>query len=146
MAKATELSLRVGTRIRQRRKELRLTQKQLAHAMIQAAATIDEPSAADPQRVSDWERGYNVPSERYLRQLVLALKVPDASYFYEAPERPDLLDELAPPPAEDRLDRIEGTLNGLIERLVADKVIRAVAKDTGTTQRAPRAKHRKPAA
>lgn len=117
---ASDMSRRIGLRIRQRRVEMGLTQKQVAVRM----ATPD----LDKQRLSDWERGHNKPSERYLKELVAALEVPDVSYFYEDPEQPDVLDALGsdgsgPSPEtnaaaiaelNERLDRIEGKLDQLL--------------------------------
>lgn len=119
---ASQMGLRIGARIRARRDELGLTQKQVARAMNEAAADDDQQSAADAQRVSDWERGYNKPSERYLRQLVAALQVPDLTYFFEEPEQPDVLASLAP---------ANGDQADLLGRLIAiEKKLDQLALDT----------------
>jgi transcriptional regulator with XRE-family HTH domain len=86
---AGEIAARFGQRIRQRRDELRLTQKQVA---MRIGALLPE-MAMDKQRVSDWERGANTPSDRYRDALVTALEVDDISYFLlpaEKIETPDL--------------------------------------------------------
>lgn len=80
---ATEMSRQVGRRIRQRRLEMNLKQRQLADLL--------ESDAVDGQRVSDWERGVNQPSERYLKMLA-AVMDRDVAWFYEKEtETPDLL-------------------------------------------------------
>lgn len=93
---AGELAKGVGRRIRARRDELRLTQKQVAARMREAAkASGENEPAVDAQRISDWERACNTPSERYLGLLVRALEVEDLTYFYAeeplARETPDAL-------------------------------------------------------
>lgn len=108
---ASEIAARIGRRLRQRRDELGLTQKQVAKAM---------PSPdVEPQRISDWERGYNKPTERYLNELVIALKVPDISWFYETEEQdeetPDVLGALNGNSTQ--LDRIERAIKNLDEQV-----------------------------
>ena len=126
---ASQMGLRIGAQIRKRRTELGLTQKQVARAMNEAAAEDDEQSAADAQRVSDWERGYNKPSERYLRQLVAALQVPDVTFFFEEPDQPDVLESLA----TDGATALNGELAGLLGRLTAiETKLEQLALDTET--------------
>jgi len=74
---AGETAKRIGERIRDRRLELGLNQRQLAERIPN--------DAVNNQRVSDWERGVHQPSERHLKQLATALEV-DVAYFYIAPE------------------------------------------------------------
>lgn len=79
---ASEIALRFGQRLRQRRLEMGLKQPQLA-ALI---APYVPARAVDKQRVSDWERGVNLPEDDYKEAIVAATGVPDISYFYEPSE------------------------------------------------------------
>jgi transcriptional regulator with XRE-family HTH domain len=112
---AGEVALRFGQRMRQRRRELELTQKQVAARMPSGAP--DGP--VDAQRISDWERGYNEPTDRYKLELIAALDVPDVSYFYETVEldTPDLAEALGETGDDDRLKRIESKLDLLLVAL-----------------------------
>lgn len=92
MAKAqTE---RLGRRIRERRDELELTQKQLAALMT------DSPSV-DAQQISNWERGKHKPSDDNLEILAGALDTTIAD-LYSGPvserkpkgETPDLMGQV----------------------------------------------------
>lgn len=113
---ATELAQRVGERIRARREELGLSQRQVADRM---------PDAVSNQHVSNWERAVNQPSPRYLPKLAEALEV-DIGYFHIAPasapaiETPDPFD--ATPKwasrLEGKVDRLLVLLDGLGERPV----------------------------
>jgi transcriptional regulator with XRE-family HTH domain len=87
---AGEMAERIGARIRERRKELGLNQRQLADRL--------ESDAVDNQRVSDWERGVHKPSERYMAAIAKALDR-DVAWFYENPEAgtPDLMGSLGDP-------------------------------------------------
>lgn len=70
---ATEMSLRVGRRIRQRREELGIrTQRELADL-------IPSPSVTN-QTVNKWEQGVNEPGPKYKMLLAEALQV-DVAYF-----------------------------------------------------------------
>jgi transcriptional regulator with XRE-family HTH domain len=82
---ATELSLRVGSRIRQRRQELGLMQRQVAERMASTAASY--------QHISDWERGVSKPSDRYLPELADALETSPA-FFFEEQETPEVIKRL----------------------------------------------------
>lgn len=92
----TDMSVNFGNWMRHRRAELGLTQPQVAKRLN---AELPE-MAADKQRVSDWERGYNMPSDIYKPAIVRALEVEDVSYFYRpfGEEPPDVLDTLKAPP------------------------------------------------
>jgi transcriptional regulator with XRE-family HTH domain len=124
---ASEMARRIGRAIRRRRKELDLTQKQVAAEMRKAAQSEEEGEpAVDGQRVSDWERGYNKPSERYLHLLVAALKVEGVGYFYEdeapgAPETPDVLGAFKGDDAESRLERIETQVSEIRDALLGNE-------------------------
>jgi transcriptional regulator with XRE-family HTH domain len=107
----TELSVRIGRRLAQARNDLGLKQREVAARM-----GIDPP--LDAQRISDWERGVNKPSERHMQALADALGK-DVSWFYEDPDAapaPDLVGVLSGAP---RLDRIEAKLDRLIDLLEA---------------------------
>ena len=105
---AAELGNRVGERIRSRRKQLGLNQRQLAARM---------PSeAVDHQRISDWERGINTPSDRYQAELVEALGLDDVGYFY-AEDSPDLMAVLDSDQTARRLSHIEEQLVLMAGRL-----------------------------
>jgi transcriptional regulator with XRE-family HTH domain len=87
---AGELARQVGARIRARREELGLNQRELAER-------VDGQTVTN-QRVSDWERGVNQPSQRYLQRLADALEV-EVGYFYERErpaETPDAIGALKP--------------------------------------------------
>lgn len=126
---AGEVTLRFGQRLRQRRLELKLTQKQVAARMPSGA----DGGPVDAQRISDWERGYNEPSDRYKLELVGALEVPDVSYFYEAAELsvPDL-SAVLDGNEDSQLERIEKKLDAILEALTpttkqqADQLARAL--------------------
>ncbi len=115
-----EVNKRVGQRIRERRTELRFTQKQVAARMREVAKERgeDEP-AVDAQRISDWERSYNMPSERYLGLLVAALEVEGVSYFYAEPSVPQSVKTPDPFPVNSGLG---GRLEKIEERLAAIEV------------------------
>jgi transcriptional regulator with XRE-family HTH domain len=102
---AGEIAAQIGRRIRQRRLELGWNQRQLAERIPE--------SAVDNQRVSDWERGVNRPSERYLPLLSEVLNRP-VSWFYEPDEPPQ--PEIDP---VERLVAIEAKLDRVIEILLA---------------------------
>ncbi len=82
---AGDLAARIGRRIAARRAELSLTQGQLA-----AQVGTD---AVNNQRISDWERGVNRPSDRYMAEIASALDRPVAWFFEDedAGGTPDLM-------------------------------------------------------
>lgn len=124
---ATEQSRRIGARIRERRKELGLTQKQVAAKMAS--------EAVDNQHISDWERAINEPSERYLLELVDALDVPDFSYFYETPDRdeaPDLMGAFSPDDLAARLAAMDQKLDDLVLMMARLIAAAAVEQDERT--------------
>lgn len=107
---AGETAQEIGARIRVRRLELGLNQRELADQ-------IPEPSVGN-QRISDWERGVHQPSERYLRMLASALKV-EVAYFYGAntgdPVTPPLMNLLEG--GEERADELVSTFKRLVARI-----------------------------
>lgn len=105
----TEMGRRIGSRIRQRRTELGLTQKQVAKLIREDF---------DKQRLSDWERGANIPNEANFAALVIALEVPDVSYFYEEPEEPDLMEAFSAD-SNGQPGDLAGQLKKVDERLAA---------------------------
>lgn len=117
---ASEMAEQIGERIRQRRMQLGLKQRELADL-------LNEP-AIDNQRISDWERGVNKPSERYMQSLARALER-DVAWFYGSGKgpTPDLMAGNGNSEREERLERIEaelaavrGLLQALATRLEAD--------------------------
>jgi transcriptional regulator with XRE-family HTH domain len=84
---AGELASRIGARIREAREDLGINQRQLADRI---------PSdAVNNQRVSDWERGVNKPSDRYMKMIATALDRPVGWFYTEAPaDTPDLMEAL----------------------------------------------------
>lgn len=150
----TDTSVNFGKWMRHRRDELKLTQAQVAKRLNDRLPEM----AADKQRVSDWERGYNMPSDAYKPAIVRALEVDDLSYFYRSfgeTEQPDVLDVLSRPSSDTapgyevlvgRMDDIEGLLNQLMDRLVAADVIAAVDADSQPKQQPAQRGRRKRAA
>jgi transcriptional regulator with XRE-family HTH domain len=103
---AAEYLQRMGERMAERRKELGLTQEQVARSL---------PGETSGSHVSRWERGQHRPSDDTLEALAKVLRV-DVAYFLAAPAdknagTPDLFagrDELG---LADQLDRIEKALD-----------------------------------
>lgn len=106
---ATEVVHRVGRRIKERRLEMGLNQGQLAARIA--------GDAVNNQRVSDWERGVNKPSERYMELIAAALERPIAWFYAEdnTEETADLMGALRSTPSQ--LDRLEAKLDAIIEHL-----------------------------
>jgi transcriptional regulator with XRE-family HTH domain len=104
---AGELASRIGARIREAREDLGINQRQLADRI---------PSdAVNNQRVSDWERGVNKPSDRYMKMIATALDRPVGWFYTEAPaDTPDLMEALNGN-GPSQLDRIEEKLDRLLE-------------------------------
>jgi transcriptional regulator with XRE-family HTH domain len=102
---AGEMAERVGARIRERRLELGMKQRELADML--------GSDAIDNQRISDWERGVNRPSDRYMEKLASALER-DVSWFFREDAdmpTPDLSrDGAVQDGLADRLDAIEQAL------------------------------------
>lgn len=131
---ATEMSLRVGERIRQRRQELGIrTQRELAELIPVASVTN--------QTVNKWEKGANEPSARYKALLAQALEV-DVSYFIA-----DTVPAQTPDPfgqglstndqisgLTERLDRIETQLAELTALVEATFTARSELGDAITAQ------------
>lgn len=137
---ATELGQLIGDRIRARRKELGLTQKQVAARM--------KSDAVDAQRVSDWERGYNKPSERYLLELVDALEVADAGYFMVVEtETPNVVQMLNGSSQLDRIEKDVKEIRSGLDRLTSlldtraeeamEQLLEAQAAAAGAQERTP---------
>jgi transcriptional regulator with XRE-family HTH domain len=103
---ATEMSVRIGNRIRQRREELGIkTQRELANLI-----PID---SVTNQTVNKWEKGVHEPGPQYKMLLAQALQV-DVAYFIA--EEPQGATPNPFPPAnggDDRLDRIEAAVSEL---------------------------------
>jgi transcriptional regulator with XRE-family HTH domain len=121
---ASEIAVRIGERLRARREELGLNQRELADRM---------PAAVSNQHVSNWERGVYKPSERYLEKLAEALDV-DVSYFYarddEPRETPDLMGAFSGDGdgVEERLESIETGQQAIVAQLDAlSKAVEALA-------------------
>lgn len=106
---ATEMSLRVGKRIRQRRLELGIrTQRELADKIPSDSVTN--------QTINKWETGANEPGPRYKTMLAEALHVDVAYFIAEDPkgETPDLFGTPAVEGAlADRLDAIDAAIEAL---------------------------------
>jgi transcriptional regulator with XRE-family HTH domain len=73
---AAEYVQRMGERIQERRKELGLTQLELALAL---------PGKVGADQVSRWERGIHKPEDDTLEEIAVVLKVPVAYFLAEAP-------------------------------------------------------------
>lgn len=120
-AMATEISLLVGQNIRTARREQdRYNQRELA-AEIQER---DPRYAPSNQRVSDWERGIQKPTDRNMRLIAEILEKP-VSWFYEdhtSDKTPELEDVLPQPIEEltevrERLANVEDQLERIIRLL-----------------------------
>lgn len=109
---ATETSLLVGRRLQQARKEAGMRQRDVAEAM-----GIDPP--LDAQRISDWERGVNLPGERNMAALAEALGKERAWFYMEDEPQPGNGDLMGALSGTSQLDRIEARLNQLAEDLQA---------------------------
>jgi transcriptional regulator with XRE-family HTH domain len=117
---AGELASRIGARIREAREDLGINQRQLADRI---------PSdAVNNQRVSDWERGVNKPSDRYMKMIATALDRPVGWFYTEAPAgTPDLMEALNGN-GPSQLDRIEEKLDRLLNQL--DERLRLLEADS----------------
>lgn len=106
---ATEMSLRIGQRIRQRREELGIrTQRELADL-------IPSPSVTN-QTVNKWEKGVNEPGPKYKVMLAEALGV-DVAYFIAPEPKGPTPTPFADPSVEERLTRVEQSLSDLHRKL-----------------------------
>jgi transcriptional regulator with XRE-family HTH domain len=111
----TQMSLRVGQRIRQRREELGMNQRELADAVVDLDP--EKNRAVTNQTVSNWERGVNEPGARYKEALAKAMTV-DVGYFIAEPTKaptPDL--SRAGGVSESQLDRVERQIAELHRKL-----------------------------
>lgn len=135
---ASEHVKRMGARIKDRREELGLTQKQLADLV---------GGATDGNQVSKWERGANRPTDARLEKIAEALQVQPA-YFHTPPPAGgtgDLMTAFSP--ERSQLDRIEAKLDAILAHFdlvvptpseVADVTEAAVLPPDGRPpQRAP---------
>lgn len=107
---ATEMSLRIGNRIRQRREELGIkTQRELADLIPISSVTN--------QTINKWEKGAHEPGPQYKALLAKALQVDVAYFIADEPQgpTPDLSRLPADQGLADRLDRIEQRIQRLIE-------------------------------
>lgn len=107
---AREHVIRMGQRIRERREELALTQRELADAI---------PGKSDGNQVSKWERGEHRVSDETLPHIARALDV-DVSYFHlPAPVEGtgDLMQTLRSSADPSQLDRVETLLGELLVRV-----------------------------
>ena len=107
---------RVGERIRERRDELGLSQRELAEQL---------PGKADGNQVSKWERGLHRPSDDTLEHIAKILSV-DVAYFLAATPEPGTGDLLAAFDGETQLDRIERKLDALIRMQSAGELERVL--------------------
>ena len=108
----TELNARIGARINQARLEKGIaSQRRLAELINEhVQQTTGTAGGADGQRVSDWERGVNKPSDRYLHALAHVLER-DVAWFYGSEttdQTPDLLEVTA---RADQLDEVSRTFD-----------------------------------
>lgn len=102
---ASEHVKRMGSRMRERREELGMTQRQLADLV---------GGATDGNQVSKWERGANRPTDPTLEKLAGALQV-EVSYFHTSPPANgtgDLMNAFSG--EEPQLDRIEAKLDAIV--------------------------------
>jgi transcriptional regulator with XRE-family HTH domain len=108
---AAEHVARIGARIRERRDELNLTQRELADLI---------PGKADGNQVSKWERGEHRVSDDTLEHIAAALQTDVAYFIAPAPRAgsPDLMGTLREADAT-QLDRIERMLSEVLQRLTA---------------------------
>jgi transcriptional regulator with XRE-family HTH domain len=126
---STRYKVELGQAIKRRREELGLTQKELA----------DLTHYKEGQTVSRWERGQNLPGDLEIVATALQWTLPEMMAGIEPPDRRTARRAgIEPTPelfaATSQLDRIEGLLTELIERLVAADVIQAAGRDTAATQ------------
>jgi transcriptional regulator with XRE-family HTH domain len=105
---ASEHVKRMGARIKDRREELGLTQRQLADLV---------GGATDGNQVSKWERGANRPTDARLEKIADALQV-EPAYFHTPPPvngTGDLMTAMNP--ERGQLDRIENKLDAILAHL-----------------------------
>jgi len=127
---AAEHVARIGSRIRQRREELGLSQRELAEAL---------PGKSDGNQVSKWELGKHNPSVDTLEAIADVLEC-DVSYFHvpaPRPGTPDLIGALG----TTQLDRIEAKLDELLSRVQPQ----SLAEATGAVEELPPPVERRPA-
>lgn len=106
---ASEHVKRMGARIKERREELGMTQRQLADAV---------GGATDGNQVSKWERGANRPTDARLELIARALHV-EPSYFHTPPPTEGTGDLMTALNSGSQLDRIEAQLHALAKHVAA---------------------------
>lgn len=123
---ASEHTVRVGRRIRERRETLGMKQRELADLI---------PGNADSNQVSKWERGIHRPSDDTLGHIADALDTTIAYFMTDAPAAgtPDLMSTLGRGTDAARLDQIESTLADLAD---AVRALQKTVTANGTTARA----------
>lgn len=142
---AAERVERTGLRVAERRKELGLTQHQLAERLPEASI--------DGQRISKWERGINSPSPDNLEALALALET-DVADLVSGPtgergETPDLPGGSQLDRIEQRLDRVEEKVDRLLDAVATPSTVDAAelrAALEAAAQRADEGREKPPAA
>lgn len=95
---AKEHAERIGKRLRKRRLELGLNQREVADRM--------KNPAVSNQHVSNWERGVYKPSDENLSDIAQALELDGVAYFYADEPRtdtPDLMGALSGDPAAEQI-------------------------------------------
>lgn len=102
---AAEHVVRMGARIKARREEVGLTQRELAEKI---------PGKSDGNQVSKWERGEHRVSDDTLEHIARALDV-DAGYFMVAEPVPGSADLVGALAEQSQLDRIEAKLDELLD-------------------------------
>lgn len=113
---AKEHAQRIGRRLRKRRLELGLNQREVADRM--------KNRAVSNQHVSNWERGVYKPSDENLSDLAQALELDGIAYFYaDEPQKetPDLIGALSGGTATEQilasLDALRAEIAELARRL-----------------------------
>lgn len=129
---AREHVLRIGARIKNRREELGLSQKQVADRMPGVAV--------DGNYISRWERGVVKPGDEHMDSLAKALETSVAGLLTDPPDKsktPDLSrgpSELDQMRAELAATRVEiGTLATQLEEM--QRLLGQIAKTVGVTTR-----------
>jgi len=115
---AAEHVARIGARIRQRREELGLTQRELADLI---------PGKADSNQVSKWERGEHKPGDDTLEHIAKALNV-DPSYFHVPEPKPGTPDLMGSLNDSSPLDQINAKLDAIIAHFEIDIAAETVAR------------------
>lgn len=108
---AAEFVQNMGQRIADRRKELGLTQLELALAL---------PGKVGADQISRWERGIHKPEDDTLEEIAAILKVPVVHFLAGEPDKAETPTPFAGQDAlADRLDAIEARLANMERLLVS---------------------------